>query len=222
MARQRGQGESRRRTVRHRQGFTLIELLVGMLITSIILSAVAAFAFALSVATTASGDTAAKQAQLRQATVRLRDLVGTCKLLCAAPGSDLVIWREDDNNDNRINVNELVYIERGEACDRLRLCRFAAADNPSLTLAELALATTKAQLEASYGVTYTPLVPVCRAVQFAFYPAAPVTAARCLRISFGLTENGVDHPYEIVAALRGRAGHLLKPAGDALVACDDD
>jgi hypothetical protein len=41
-------------------------------------------------------------------------------------------------------------------------------------------------------------------------------------ISFQLTENGVDHRYEIVTALRARAGHLLNKTGDALVATEDD
>ncbi len=211
------------RSARHTKGFTLVELLVGMLITSIVLSAVATFAFALSAASTAGDDTAVKQAQLRQATLRIRDLVGTCRLLCAAPGNDLVIWRADDNGDHQINVNELVYVERGDTCDVLRLCQLAAADNPSVTLASLTLATTKSQLLANYSATHASLVPVCRDVQFAFYPVAPpVTQAQCLMISFLLTENGSDHPYEIVAALQSRAGYLLNSAGTALVAADDD
>jgi len=41
-------------------------------------------------------------------------------------------------------------------------------------------------------------------------------------VSFQLTENGVEHRYEVVGALRGRAAHLLNKTGDALVARDDD
>ncbi len=215
-------GEMRMRTARYTKGFTLVELLVGMLITSIVLSAVATFAFALSVATNAGDDTAVKQVQLRQATLRIRDLVATCQLLCAAPGNDLVIWK-DDNNDHRINLNELVYVERGDSCNLLRLCRFSAPDNPVETLDYLAQAPTKSQFLANYGATYTSLIPVCRDVQFAFYPASsPVTQAQCLMISFVLTENGGDHPYEIVAALQSRAGYLLNSAGTALATSDDD
>ncbi len=210
------------RIARHK-GFTLIELLIGMLITSIILSAVATLAFALSTASMAGGDTAVKQTQLRQTTLRINDLVGTCRLLCAAPGNDLVVWRADDNADGQINVNELVYLERGEACTLLRLCQFAAAGNPPVALSDLALAATKAQLQASGSPTYTPLIPACKNVQFAFHPVPPpLTYANCLMISFELTENGVDHRYEIVTALRSRAAHLLNPTGDALVARDDD
>jgi prepilin-type N-terminal cleavage/methylation domain-containing protein len=211
------------RIARHIQGFTLIELLVGMLITSIVLSAVATLAFAMSVASMASGDTALKQSQVRQATLRIGDLVGACKLICAAPGNDLVLWRADDNADNQINLNELVYIERGETCNLLRLCQFTSADNPPETLSTLTLASTKSEFASSCSVRYTSLIPQCKDVAFAFYPAAtPRTQATCLMVSFTLTENGVDHRYEIVTALRGRAANLLNEAGDALVATDDD
>jgi prepilin-type N-terminal cleavage/methylation domain-containing protein len=208
---------------RHTKGFTITELLVGMLITSIVLSAVATFAFALSTASLVSGDTAVKQAQLRQATLRINDLVGACKLLCAAPGNDLAVWRADDNGDGQINVNELVYIERGDACTILRLCQFASTDNPPLTLSDLAVVTTKPQLQSSCSPTYASLIPACKDVEFAFHPIPPpLTYVDCLMMSFQLAENGVDHRYEIVTALRGRAAHLLNKTGDALVARDDD
>lgn len=208
---------------RHTKGFTITELLIGVLITSIVLSAVATFAFALSTASLASGDTAVKQAQLRQATLRIKDLIGSCPLLCAAPGNDLAIWRADNNADGQINVNEVVYIERGDAGTMLRLCQFAATDNPPVTLSDLALATTKPQLQASCSPTYVSLIPACKNVEFAFHPVpVPLTYVDCLMVSFQLTENGTDHRYEIVTALRGRARHLLNKTGDALVTTEDD
>jgi len=194
-----------------------------MLITSIILTAVATFAFALSTVGLASSDTAVTQAQLRQATLRIGELVGACKLICAAPGHDLVIWRADDNADNQINVNELVYLERGDACNTLRLCQFTAADNPHVALSDLALVATKSQFLSSCQATYTPLIPQCKDVGFAFFPVPPpLTFVKCLMVSFTLTENGADHKYESVAALRSRAGHLLNRTGDAIVATEDD
>jgi hypothetical protein len=211
------------RIARHNKAFTVIELLVGLQITSILLAAVATLAFALSTASMASGDTAVKQAQVRQATLRIGDLLGTCKLICAAPGNDLLVWRADDNADNQIDLNELVYIERGETCNILRLCQFTSADNLPETLGNLALASTKSQFLSSCSVMYTSLIPQCKDVAFAFYPVPPpLTRTTCLMVSFTLTENGADHRYEIVTALRSRAGHLLNKTGDALVATDDD
>lgn len=215
------------RIARHTPGFTVIELQIGMLITSIVLAAVATLAFAMSSASMASGDTAVKQSQVRQATLRICELVGACKLICAAPGNDLVLWRADDSPaNNQINVNELVYIERGDTCNILRLCQFTSTDDPNETLSHLVLAPTKSQFLSNYSETYTFLIRECKDVRFAFYPVltpeTPVTQATCLMISFTLTENGADHRYEIVTALRGRAGNLLNTAGDAIVATDDD
>ena len=194
-----------------------------MLITSIILSAVATFAFALSNASLAGGDSAVKQAQLRLATLRLNDLVGACLLLCAAPDNDLAVWRADDNGDGQINVNELVYIERGDARTMLRFCQFASTDNASVTLSDLALGATKPQLQVNCHPAYALLIPACKDVAFAFHPVPPpLTQVDCLMVSLQLTENGVDHRYEMVTALRGRAAHLLNQTGEALVASDDD
>ena len=70
--------------------------MVGLMVTSIILSAVATLAFAMSSASTAGGDSALRQAELRNATVRLSELIGNCKMICAAPGTDLAVWTADD------------------------------------------------------------------------------------------------------------------------------
>jgi prepilin-type N-terminal cleavage/methylation domain-containing protein len=207
-------------SVRHSQGFTLIELLVGLLVTSILLSAVATLAFAMTSANAASGDTAAKQVQLRQATLHICELVRPCRLLCAAPDNDVVVWRADDNGDNQINVNELVYIERGSGLDTLQLRRFSSASNPQITLGDLSLPTTKPQLISDGSGTCIPLIPQANDVQFRFDAAPPFT--KRLVVTFGLTENGVVHSYEISVALRAWAGHLLTAAGDALVPADDD
>ncbi len=207
--------------IRHARGFTLIELLVGLLVTSILLSAVATLAFALSSAERAGGDTAFAQAVLRQATLRLSDLVGQCRLLCAAPGNDLVVWRADDG-DNQIDVNEVVYIERGADANMLQLCQFSSSDHSAKTLSELADPATKAQLLSSYNKTYLPLIPHCRSVTFSCDVPTPLARSRLLTIGFDLTENNQVHRYEITTALRAWAGHLLNDAGDALAATDDD
>ncbi len=196
------------------KAFTVIELLIGMVITSIILSAVATFAFALSVGCTASGDTAVTQAQVRQATLRLSDLVGGCRLLCAAPGNDLVVWRADDNADNRINLNELVYIERGDNCSSLRLCQFASVRQPpGQPQRSMALGTTKTQFQTQGNPVYVPLIPQGKNVQFAFYPAVHGDASDVpdgLVYADGKRQRS---PYQMVVALRGeRRTCSLRPA----------
>ncbi len=204
----------------HIKAFTLVELLVGLLITSIILSAVATLAFAFTSANTASGDTAYKQAQLRHATLYLSELIRKGRLICAVPGDEVVVWRDDDNADNQINLNELVYIQRGTNGEMLRLCQFSSADNPQVALSALALPATLSQFLFSYTARYVPLIPECANVQFILDRAPPFT--RLVTISFDLTENNVVRRYEIAAAPRAWAGHLLNQAGDAIVATDDD
>jgi type II secretory pathway pseudopilin PulG len=207
------------RNTRTATAFTLIELLVGLLVTSIILSAVATLAFALSSANKASDDMAFKQSQLRHATLRVSELVRTCRLICAAPGNDLVVWEVDTEDIGHINVNELVYLERGEGLNNLRLTRFSCSANPRKTLSELGLPTTKAQLAAAYGATYMPLVPKCNNLLFYLDRAPP--SSRLVSIMFDLTENQVVRRYQITTALRAWAGHLLNDVNE-IVDSDDD
>ncbi len=211
------------------KGFTLVELLVALVVTSVILSAVATLAFAMSTASHASGDTAAKQAQLRASVLRLQELVRNCRLICAAPDTDLAIWTTDDG-DNLIDVNELVYVERGASRDTLRLCRFSSSDNSVIGLSGLGLSQTKAQLIAGYSESYVNLIPACSNVLFSFYdtngvpltvPGDPVTTAKRVTISLDLDEGDSIHHYEIDTTLRARAGYLLSPDGTALVSDDD-
>jgi prepilin-type N-terminal cleavage/methylation domain-containing protein len=222
------------RIARHTQGFTVIELLVGMMITSIILAAVATLAYALTTASTASSDTAAAQTRLRQATLRIRDLVGTCKLLCAAPGTDLVLWTADHNHDNRIDVNEIVYIERDDPNSALKLRDFNLKNSPTVlqalglsddtdpVLTTLAQPETKAALVGVYDplhqVRRITLLQGCSNVTLAWDRDPPRT--RRLTISFDLADNGV-HRYEIDAARRASAEYLLSADERTLVSDDD-
>jgi len=209
------------KTSRTEAAFTLVELLVALVVTGVILSAVATLAYAMSSASRVSEDTLLKQAQLRQARLRIAELVRNCKLICAAPGNgnDVAIWQTDATDIGQINVSELVYIERGNAANTLRLCQFAPGQNDRVDLASLALATKKAALVSQYTETYVPLIPECGDVQFRFDEAPPGT--KLLSISLSLTENGRTNRYEISEALRAWAGNLLNDAGNDLVSDDD-
>jgi len=204
---------------RDTKAFTLAELLVTLVITSILLLSVTALAFAMSSATKVSDDTMVKEAQLRQARLRIGELIRNCKLICAAPGNDLAIWAADPNNDGQIHVRELVYIERGNTLNTLQLCRFAPTEGDVVTLGDLAPATIKDLLISKYAETRVALIPACQNVQFHLDAAPPFT--RRVTISFLMVENGTPHPYEVSTALRGWAGNLLNEAGNAIVGDDD-
>jgi len=203
----------------NRKAFTLVELLVALILVGILLSAVAAVAYALDNATAVGEDVTVKQAQLRHTTLHILDLVRTCRMICAAPGNDLVLWKADENGDGRINVNELVYIEAGDNLDKLQLCCFdSSADE--VAFGSLALSTTKADLIAAYDPAYKTLLPDCSNVAFTVDSTPPWT--NTLTVGFDLTEEGRVCRYEISATLCAWAGHLLDDSGALVTTGDDD
>ncbi|MBN2129660.1 MAG: hypothetical protein JW741_09190, partial [Sedimentisphaerales bacterium] len=176
-------------------------------------------AFAMTSASQISDDVLSKQAQLRHASLRLADLLRSCMLVCAAPGNDIAVWRADTNGDGLINLGELVYLERGDGLDRVQISEFDAAEMLVLTLAELKLPGKKAELLMSHNPRIAIFLSTCKNVQFDFDAAPPFT--QFVTITFDLTEDTTDHRYEISAALRSWAGHLLSATGEALVPDDD-
>jgi prepilin-type N-terminal cleavage/methylation domain-containing protein len=195
-------------------GFTLVELLVALMVVSIIFTAVATLAYTLGAVNDAANDMAEKQAQVRYASLRISELIRHCKLICSTPGDNLAVWRADDNKDGQININELVYIEKGADSNYLRLCVFPPSDASPVNLSGIKTLAT-----SGYSVTYMPLIPQCSNVEFRFDVLPP--RSRFVSISFDLVENDAARQYQISAALRGWAGHLLNEAGDAIVSDDD-
>lgn len=201
------------RDTRYENGFSLVELLVALVVTGIVLAAVATLAFAMGTANDVADDSSQKQAQVRYATLRISELIRHCKLICGTPGSDVAIWRADDNGNGQININELVYIERGTSGDYLRLCKFPSSDTSLVNLSDIETLST-----SDYSVTYVPLVPQCGNVQFSFDVAPP--NSRFVSIAFDVLENDIVRQYQISAALRGWAGNLLDGSGN--IVSDDD
>lgn len=202
------------RDVRYKRGFTLVELLLALIVTGIILTAVTTLAFAVGAANDATDDTSQKQAQVRFATLRISELIRHCKLICGTPSSEIAIWRADNNGDGQININELVYIERGAGGDYLRFCEFPLSDASIVNLSDIQTLST-----SSYSVTYIPLIPQCINVQFSFDEAPPYS--RFVIISFDILENGIVRQYQINTSLRGWAGNLLDAGGNNIVSDDD-
>ena len=201
------------------KGFTLAELLVALVVTSVVLTAVATLAYALGTVNDATDDTSGKQAQVRYATLRVSELIRPCKLICATPGSDLAVWRADDNGDGQININELVYIDSGANRDHIRLYQCSSASNPIIMLSDIDSVGTSWWLGFYDSGTYTEMIARCGNVEFLTNLPAPQT--RFVSISFDLQENGVMHNYQISASLRSWAGQLLSGSGDSIVGDDD-
>lgn len=200
------------------RAFTLVELLVALIVTSVVLTAVATLAYAVSAANDAGDDTDQKQAQVRAATIRILELIRHARLICSVSGEDFALWRSDDNADGQININELVYVEWGPARDHLRLCEFPVSNSSALALSSTRALSTDWWSAYSSDVSYAPLIPQCRNVQFSCDVSPP--HSKFISLSFELIENNELRQYQISAALRGWAGCLLK--NGAIVGSDDD
>ena len=194
---------------RYKTGFTLVELLVALVVTSVILVAVATLAFAMSSANRATDDTSRKQAQLRYATLRISELIRHCRLIYARSSSDLAAWRTDDDNDGQIDLNEIAYIRKGPDSNYLHLYEF-----PSSSGGTVSLGTMPAPLGDD-----VKLIPQCSNVEFVVDAEPPMT--KFVSISFELVEDNVVRHYQINCALRSWAGNLLNEDGTAIVSDDD-
>ncbi|MBN2137280.1 MAG: prepilin-type N-terminal cleavage/methylation domain-containing protein [Sedimentisphaerales bacterium] len=203
------------------RGFTLVELLVALSVSSIILAAVATLAYAMGAANDSTDDTSRKQAQVRYATMRVSELVRHCKLICFAGPDDFALWRADDNNDGRINISELVYVEKGASGDHLHLCDFPIlwGWDPVIDLSDVRAYSTKWWLMLNMSSNATALIPQCSNVQFSFDVLPP--QSRFVNISYVLTENNIPRQYQTSAFVRGWAGNILNDSGTALVNDDD-
>jgi len=190
-------------------GFTLVELLVALVVTSIILTAVATLAFALSSASDSADDTSYKQAQLRIATLRISELIRHSKLICASSDSDIAVWRADDDNDAQIDLNEIVYIRKGQDSNYLHIYEF-----PSSSEGTVSLDTMPEPVGDDIK-----LVPECSNVEFNVDQIPPWT--QFVSISFDLLENSAIRHYQINATLRSWAGNLLNEDGTDIVSDDD-
>jgi prepilin-type N-terminal cleavage/methylation domain-containing protein len=178
-----------------KKGLTLVELLVALMVTSVILAAVATLAYALGKVSDSGNDTSEKQAQLRYATLRISELIRYSKLIYSAGENAVVLWR-DDNGDDYITLGEgeLVTIGTRQVGSDSQLCE-----------------TTDGTAEP------IALIHQCSNVQFTFdQPSEPPTRIKFVSISFDLNENGGTNHYQISAALRCWAGYMLDAEGNIL------
>ena len=211
------------RNAKHKNGFTLAELVVALMVTSIILAAAATLAYAMAAANDSTDDTIRKQAQVRYATTRISELIRNCKLILR-PNPDIAIWRADDNGDQKVNISELVYIDKGGPVGKfLRICEFSCPGDAFINPNTVEPFGTKWWLSYGCNVKYTTLIPQCDNVLFRYdvLPPTPLPLSKFVSISFDLSENGIVHRYQINAFLRCWAKHMVTPTGFIVISDDD-
>jgi type II secretory pathway pseudopilin PulG len=216
------QGALRRSNLARRGSFTLVELLVALMVSSVILGAVAALAYALGRTNDSVDDLGRKQAELRYTTIRLSQLIGYSRLVCGTPGGSLALWRADESDEGKINPAELVYIETGTDCNYIDLVEFeasGAAASRRFSINEIQSGSARTWLTANCTPGCMRLLDQCSNLTFTLDTPAPDT--ELVNISFEITEDNTQQTYQITAALRGRAANLLDSAG-SIVDYDDD
>jgi len=207
---------------RTKNGFTLAELLVALIVSSIVLGAVAALAYALGKANDSTEELSQKQAQLRYTTIRLSRLVRYSKLVCGTPGNSLALWQADDNDKDKINPAEIVYIETGSDSNYIDLLEFDAsgpAAGQQISINEIQSGAARTWLLANCTPRYIRLISQCDNLTYTLDKSTPDTGT--VNISFEISENGNMQTYQITASLIGRAANLLDSTGN-IVDDDDD
>ncbi|MHC4132607.1 MAG: PilW family protein [Planctomycetota bacterium] len=180
-------------------GFTLVELLVALLITSIVISAVASLAFAFGNARDYAEKTSKQQSHIRFTTLKLSELLRHCRLVNCLSGETIVIWREDDNGDDKININELVFINRGAERNYIQLDEYSDA-----SIVDFGEVVVPNPVWTKSSVT---LIGNCTNVEYNLDSAPP--DAEMVSIAFDVVEDsGIQH-YQFSSRIRCKAGYLL-------------
>ncbi len=201
-----------------KKGFTIVELLVALIVTSIILTAVSTLAFALSSASKSTGEMSRKQAQVRLTELKLQDIIRNCCLVCETSNEDIAVWISDKNNDNKINIGELAYIERGSVKDHIQICTFPSDNNSEIAISSIKAFSINWWSAYSNKVEYVKILTECSNVDFKF--DVPPPYSRFVSLSFTIPGSSIVKQYEINAALRSRMSNLVDPGGS--IVSDED
>lgn len=200
-------------------GLTLAELIIAMWIISIIITAAATLAFALSSANNTADDTSEFQTKLRFTSFKFTELIRNSKLICDSQQNRIALWRNDDNKDNSINPEELVFIDSGNNGNSIRLLEFSSpSSNPAFSLTSIVNGSALSWLNGRATWNYTTFLENCNSVTFNVDTAAPYSKKATL--TFSVNRNGIIQIYQINAALRCSAANLLDKNGN-LVSDDD-
>ena len=182
-----------------RRGFTFIELCFALLITSMVLGAIASISLAMGQAWKRSEELESLTLRARQAGVRIADVVRNGKLLCfsragsldgASQGAAVLIWKEDTNGDGKIQGSELEMIEHDTAAHQLVIYR--AGEGNAVQVLTWAIVSDPGIVEDfKRGRTGVPLV----------------------RGVYGALRRGIDDQRDTTAGARVRAAFPPRAAG---------
>jgi len=112
-------------------GFTLVELMMGLVITALVMGALATLSSAMSRAWSQSDTGQSASISSHQASIRLQNFLRQAKLVglvrpgstdgSVSPGASAMLWLRDDNGDGKVQLTEMGLIEHDLAQKRLKL-----------------------------------------------------------------------------------------------------
>jgi len=164
-----------------RGGFTVLELCFGIIVTSLVMLAVASFSLAMGTAWRRSSELESLTLRARQAGARVAREIRDGKLITtfragsldgSAPAAGVMIWKEDTNGDGKIQGAELELIEHNTGAHQLTIYR-AGQGNNTIVLAWAAVSDPAVISNFKIGRTG---VPLARGVYGALFNASATTS----------------------------------------------
>ena len=194
---------------RHR-GFTLAELVMSLAVSSVVLAAAAALAYAVCHAWSKSEDINEVVSSGRNGMVRMSDRIRSARAIgYVAPGV-LMLWRQDANEDGQVNRNELTLLQVDPATGRLNEGQLlfpagtsqAVIDSHStaLTAAQFTAAPVVSQLRGDAFFAEGPLAEYVQDVTWIVDAAPPAT--RLVQAQLTLTKDALTQVLHAGMALR--------------------
>jgi prepilin-type N-terminal cleavage/methylation domain-containing protein len=114
--------KNRQSSIDNRQldGFTLVEMMIALMVASVVMAAVATLASATTSAHLATDTMGREQAQLRQVSMRLADLIRRANRVMSTSSEGFQLWH-DANADGLATADELMLVSRGTGANTLKI-----------------------------------------------------------------------------------------------------
>lgn len=203
---------------------TLAELLIALAITGVLMAAVTTMTFALDSANNKANLTGQSQGRIRYATLKVSELIKHCRLICAYYNNELIIWKSDDDGDDKIDLEELLFINFGSNdCIKLKTYSNIPSEYINIDIHPNYFTNGDAQtaLEQSCTKSEVNVVPQCENLQVRFdQPGLPAWQRKFVSILFDVTENQETRRYQVNAKLSVCAENLV--SSDGTIVADDD
>jgi hypothetical protein len=184
-----------------RRAFTFIELCLGLVVTSLVMAAVAAFTLAVSTSWRHSDQAQTTAAHARQMSARLARLVQDARLIGAvqagaidgtppAPAAAL-LWVDDTNGDGAIQGAECAMVEHDPVAKVIHV--YAAGQGDAAIVLNWATFTAPAVLtNFKVGRTARPVVRDVAGARFAAYAKTSATQSPTLEYTVKLNARGAN------------------------------